>query len=83
MMVLFLISGIVNPLVLGYLHSHTESHVRATVESFASVCLRVLSVGIGLLFGYVSTVYSIFAGFLLIAAVCFVYLFIFRLMGGD
>jgi len=79
MMLLFMVIGIVDPLVTGYLHHHTESHIRATVESFSSVGLRAASVGIGLLFGYVSTMYSIFSGFMALAAICFGYLFIFRL----
>ena len=73
MMLVFLVMGIVDPLIIGYLHHRTESHVRATVESFSSLGLRVVSAGIGLLFGYISTNYSIFAGFLGLSVVCFVY----------
>ncbi|MFT3950772.1 MAG: MFS transporter [Oscillospiraceae bacterium] len=77
MMLLFTVAGIADPLVIGDLHHHTESHVRATVESFSSLGLRVISAGVGLLFGYLSTKYSIFAGFLLLSAVCLGYLGIF------
>jgi len=77
MALLFSVMGIVDPLVTGYLHHHTESNIRATVESFSSVGLRVLSVGIGLLFGYFSTRFSIFSGFMVLATICFGYLIIF------
>ena len=73
MMLLFLVMGTVDPLIMGYLHHHTESHIRATVESFSSLGLRVISVGVGLLFGYVSTYFSIFAGFMSLSAVCLLY----------
>ena len=81
MLFLFAIDGIVDPLVIGYLHHHTESHIRATVESFSSLGLRVVSVGVGLLFGYISSEYSIFAGFLMLSGLCFGYLLIFRIAG--
>jgi MFS family permease len=81
MMLLFVVAGIVDPLVVGYLHHHTESHIRATVESFSSLGLRIVSVGVGLLFGYISSAYSIFAGFMVLSAVCFGYLILFRIIG--
>ena len=71
MFLLFMVSGIADPLVTGYLHHRTESHIRATVESFSSLGLRIISAGVGLLFGYISAAHSIFAGFLLLAAICF------------
>jgi MFS family permease len=74
MMLLAVLAGIADPLVTGYLHHHAESQVRATVESFSSLGLRVLSAGIGLLFGYVSERVSIFAGFLVLSGVCLGYL---------
>ena len=76
-MLLFLVSGVVDPLIIGYLHNHTESNVRATVESFSSLGMRAVSVGVGLLFGYICKSYSIFSGFMVLAAVCFGYLVIF------
>jgi MFS family permease len=68
---LSLMSGIVEPLVSGYMHHHTDSNIRATVESFSSLGLRTLSMGVGLCFGYVGGMYSIFAAFLVPGAVCF------------
>jgi len=80
-MLLFLISGVVDPLITGYLHHHNESDVRATVESFASLGMRAISIGVGLLFGYVSRKMTIFAGFIVPAAVCFAYLAVFGIGG--
>lgn len=59
----FAIFGVVEPLVLGYLHHRTDSSIRATVESFQSLVLRLSTIICGLIFGYFSTYYSIFAGF--------------------
>ena len=81
MMLLFLVAGIVDPLVIGYLHHHAGSHIRATVESFSSLGLRMISAGAGMLFGYISSVYSIFAGFLVLGFICFGYLVLFRMIG--
>lgn len=78
MMLLFAIAGVVDPLALGYLHHHTDSSIRATVESFASLGLRVAAMAIGGLFGLITAKYSIFAGFLLLGIVCAVYLVFFR-----
>ncbi|MBL4938482.1 MFS transporter [Clostridium sp. YIM B02515] len=59
--------GVVEPLVLGYLHHRTESKIRATVESFQSLALRVFTIICGLFFGYFATNYSIFIGFRFLA----------------
>ncbi|MCL2530965.1 MAG: MFS transporter [Oscillospiraceae bacterium] len=67
-------AGITEPLVLGYLHHETDSSIRATVESFASLGLQILSMLVGLLFGWVSTQWSIFAGFLPLAVICIIWL---------
>ena len=82
-MLLFVVAGIVDPLVIGYLHHHTESHIRATVESFSSLGLRIVSVIVGLFFGYVSSAYSIFAGFLVLGVICFGYLVLFTIAGRN
>lgn len=74
---LFIVAGIVDPLVIGYLHHHTESRIRATVESFSSLALRIVSVGIGLFFGYIGARYSIFAAFLVPSVACLGYLLLF------
>lgn len=73
MLAVSLVSGIAEPLIAGYLHHHTESHVRATVESFSSLGLRLISILIGLLFGYISSKFSIFAGFSVLSMICLGY----------
>ncbi len=77
--VLFALSGITDPIVMGYLHSRSDSRIRATAESFSSLGLRIISVSVGLLFGYVSTEYSVFTGYLTLGIICAAYLFFFRL----
>lgn len=78
--VIFFLYGITEPLILGKLHHNIKSD-RATIESFMSFGLRGLSVIIGLIFGYVSTNYSIFSGFLLLGVIMLAYsiLYILRL----
>ena len=68
-----LTAGIADPLILGYLHHHTESRIRATVESVFSLGLRLGSIGVGLLFGVISARFSIFAGFLLLGCAVLAY----------
>lgn len=63
-------AGVREPLVFGCLHHHTESAARATAESFYSLGLRAVSAGVGLLFGRICAASSIYAGFLLLGAVC-------------
>jgi len=65
-----LAAGVVEPLVSGYLHHRTESEVRATTESFVSLGLRFVSMPVGLVFGYVSTQFSVFTGYLPLALIC-------------
>ena len=77
MAVMSLAAGVAEPLVSGYLHHRTESHIRATAESFASLGLRLLSMPVGLIFGYFSGRFSIFAGFLPLAVICAAWLLIF------
>jgi len=79
MAVVALAAGVTDPLVAGYLHHRAESNVRATAESFASLGLRLLSMPIGLVFGYVSAKHTIFAGFLPLGMVCLVWLIYFIL----
>jgi len=73
-----LVAGIAEPLVMGYLHHRTESRYRATAESFASLGLQGMSVLAGLVFGFVSVRFSIFAGFLPLAVICAAWLIVFQ-----
>jgi MFS family permease len=69
----FTVIGVVEPLTMGYLHHRTESKIRATVESFQSLVLRAATIICGLLFGYFSTKFSIFAGFRILGVILAVY----------
>ena len=73
MMLIASLAAMAEPLVGGYLHHHTESHVRATAESFSSLGLRVVSALSGLAFGYLSTQFSIYMGFAFLALLCGLY----------
>lgn len=64
------LAEIVEPIVSGYLHHNTESHVRATVESFSSLGLRVLSALVGLMFGYISMRFSLFNALGYLGIIC-------------
>ncbi len=79
MVLVSLVAGIIDPLVGGYLHRHTESHIRATVESFSSLGLRLICIFVGLFFGYISTNVSIFTGFVFLGVVCLTYWIFFGL----
>jgi predicted MFS family arabinose efflux permease len=69
----FSLVGAAQPLSLGYLHHRIGSSHRATIESFQSLALRVGSAIVGLLFGYFSTRFDIFAGFGFLGALALVY----------
>jgi MFS family permease len=56
-------TGLIDPLVSGYLHHRTNSETRATVESFQSLASRIVIIVVGLIFGKLSTNYSVFIGF--------------------
>lgn len=60
----FLSYGIIEILTLGYIHHKIESEFRATIESFFSLISRVLTIIIGLIFGFITTNNSIFIGFI-------------------
>ncbi|MGF7145124.1 MFS family permease [Anaerotaenia torta] len=79
MIAVSLVAGIIDPLAGGYLHHHTESHIRATVESFSSLGLRLTCILVGLFFGHISTGSSIFAGFAFLGIFCFAYWIFFQI----
>ncbi|MCA0757473.1 MFS transporter [Paenibacillus sp. N4] len=69
-LVVFLFSGIVDPLASGYLHHRIDSSMRATMDSFQSLGLYGVHSLIGLGFGYYSSKLDIFGGFGFIAVLC-------------
>lgn len=72
LILIFFLYGITEPLIMGELHHKIKSD-RATIESFMSFGLRFFSIIIGLIFGYISTKYSIFSGFLFLGLFMFLY----------
>jgi len=62
-------SALTEPLVIGYLHRRAGSFNRATLESVLSAANRLVTIFVGLLFGWVSTAWSIFAGFRLLGII--------------
>jgi len=80
LVVIFLISivsGIVEPAVAGYLHHRIDSSVRATIDSFQSLGLRLTNIIVGLGFGFFSSRYDIFGGYGFTALICGAYLIYF------
>lgn len=59
----FFFFGLTEPLSLGFIHHRTDSVHRATIESFFSFALKMVIIIIGLLFGYICNLFSIFPGF--------------------
>jgi len=55
--------ALIDPVATGYLHHRADPTARATIESIEVMVQRVFTIGIGLVFGYLSTQYSIFTGF--------------------
>ncbi|MCH5586660.1 MFS transporter [Shimazuella sp. AN120528] len=74
---LFLVSGMVVPLVSGYLHHRIDANMRATIDSFQSLGTNIAVMGIGLGFGHFTSASNIFGGFGFIACFCFLFLFVF------
>jgi len=63
-------AALLEPVNAGYVHRRAESSVRATIESAGAMALRLLSIGIGLVFGYISDRYGIFSSFGMLGIVC-------------
>jgi len=59
-------ASLIEPLVMGYLHHHADSEARATIESMSSLLERIISMILGLFFGFVATEFNIMMGFWLI-----------------
>lgn len=69
-----LASGVVEPLVAGYLHHRADSAMRATIGSFQSLGEHAAISLVGLGFGYFSSSLDIFGGYGFVGIVCVVYL---------
>lgn len=75
--IIFLASGVIDPLVSGYLHHRAMSDIRATVDSFQSLGKRAIVFVVGIGFGYVSSISDAAIGFVFLGAVCFLFLILF------
>ena len=75
--VICVVSGVMEPLTSGYLHHRIDSSMRATIDSFQSLGLRVMIIIVGLGFGFFSSRYDIFGGYGFIALICGVFLIYF------
>lgn len=72
---IFLASGVVEPVVAGYLHHRGSSDIRATIESFQSLIEKGITFIVGVGFGVISTHTSIVVGFGFLGAVmCLLFL---------
>ena len=80
-LVICLAEGLTEPLASGYLHKRVPSRMRATIDSFQSLVQRILSIVIGLGFGFAAVRLSFFAGYGLMAALCAAYLVFFTAAG--
>ncbi|WP_042147249.1 MFS transporter [Paucisalibacillus sp. EB02] len=75
--IILLVSGIIEPIVSGYMHHRMDSSMRATIDSFQSLGQNAVLILTGLGFGFFSTYFDVFGGFGFIAFICgmfFIYL---------
>ena len=71
------IMGFKDPIVSGYLHHRISSDKRATIDSFQSLAENIISILIGLVFGWVSAEISIFNAYGTLGIACCIYFIIF------
>ncbi|WP_082692755.1 MFS transporter [Bacillus sp. FJAT-29814] len=69
MLVIFLASGVVDPVVSGYLHHRGSSEIRATLESIQSLIERAITFIIGIGFGIIATKATVTTGFAFLGGV--------------
>ncbi len=72
MFFLSMLQGIMDPLIEGCIHHNTESHIRATVDSFVSLIIRAMIITVGFVFSIFANK-SIFNGFLVLGILCLGY----------
>lgn len=75
--VIFLSSGVVDPVITGYLHHQTSSEIRATVDSIQSLIKRAIMFAAGLGFGFISSRSSVISGFIFLGVVSLVFFLMF------
>lgn len=67
--IIFLASGVIDPVVTGYLHHHGSSEIRATIESIQSLIESIITFTVGIGFGIISSSFSILSGFIFLGAI--------------
>ncbi|ALC92152.1 MFS transporter [Bacillus sp. FJAT-18017] len=72
-----LASGMVNPIVTGFLHHRIDTDMRATIDSFQSLSLNAFQIITGIGFGFFAGHFDIFGGYGFIAILCAISLSIF------
>ena len=60
---------LMGPVSAGYVHHRAAPAARATIESAGSMLQRGIATGVGLLFGFVTDRFNIFAGFWLVGGI--------------
>jgi predicted MFS family arabinose efflux permease len=82
-------AALIDPLVMGYLHHHADPEARATIESIMSLIERIITIILGLFFGFVATKFSIITGFwfigtfVIILTIIFYFIFHLRKFTGN
>jgi MFS family permease len=75
--VIFIGSGVIDPVVTGYLHHQGSSDIRATIESFQSLIESVITFSVGIGFGMISSHFSVISGFIFLGVISCLFFFIF------
>jgi predicted MFS family arabinose efflux permease len=75
--IIFIGSGVIDPVVTGFLHHHGSSDIRATIESFQSLIESVITFSVGIGFGMISSHLSVISGFFFLGVISCLFFFIF------
>lgn len=75
---IFLFSGVVDPVVTGYLHHRADPEIRATLDSIQSLIQRTIVFIVGIGFGIISTKYTIFSGFIFLGAFMSIFMLLYH-----
>jgi MFS family permease len=76
-LIIFLVSGVVDPVVTGYLHHKCSSEIRATIESIQSLIEKGITFIVGIGFGLISSRASVISGFIFLGAVSCLFFILF------
>jgi MFS family permease len=81
---IFLASGVIDPVVTGFLHHHGSSEIRATIESVQSLIESIITFTVGIGFGIISTSLSNVSGFIFLGAFsCVFFLYFLKSVQGN